>query len=65
MTELEQQRAAKESAVLAKLERMNMHIERLQLVEQQLIQTVQDTEDRVVFDQGRYLALVAYPEDNE
>eukprot|EP00975_Prorocentrum_lima_P054643 11455893-Prorocentrum_lima.AAC.1 len=45
MNELDQIHAATESAILAKLEKKNLDIERPQQVEQRLIQTVQNTED--------------------
>eukprot|EP00975_Prorocentrum_lima_P025975 5463285-Prorocentrum_lima.AAC.1 len=65
MNELDQQYAAEVSVDLAKLEKKNLGIEKLQQVEQRLIQTVLDTEDRIVLGQERTLTLVANPEANE
>eukprot|EP00975_Prorocentrum_lima_P007833 1679224-Prorocentrum_lima.AAC.1 len=62
MNELDQINAAKEAAMRAKLAKKNLEIVRRQQVEQRLIQTVQDTEDRIVFEQGRALEVVADPE---
>eukprot|EP00975_Prorocentrum_lima_P058599 12291006-Prorocentrum_lima.AAC.1 len=65
LNELKKTDATKESATLAKSEKKHLGSVRPEQVNQRLIQTVQDTQNRMVFEEERTLEPVADPEVEE